>query len=269
MSIFELVQHSRFPDEYMVCKNTGLHFYKKAVERQYSDSYFLEEFKSQYNKTYYEDEENLRALARKRLKVLSKFTVPSRSSILEIGSAAGFFLDEAQKLRFKVKGVEISRSETNYAKGMGLDVIESSFLEFESNETFDCICAFFVIEHFRDQETVWKKISSLLAPGGLLFLALPSLHGPSFETNPKAWFETHPTDHFVDYSPKSIERVMQKFSMNLVWKKPMSYHPSRAMNWRGKFPFRKIYNNLADLSSYGDTIQVIGKKNEVFRTKST
>jgi SAM-dependent methyltransferase len=270
MKLFQLEPHPKFPEEYLVCKNTGLHFYQKAKERKYSGSYFLDEFQAQYNKTYYEDEANLRELARKRLNILSKYTIPSRSSILEIGCAAGFFLSEAENLGFRVKGVEISDSETNYAKGMGLDVQCKSFLEFETKELFDCICAFFVIEHFYDQEKVWKKIIDLLAPDGLLFLAIPSLYGPSFETNPVEWFKTHPTDHFVDYSPKSVASVMKNFSMKVLWNKPLSYHPSRALNWRGKFPFKKIYKQLADLTTYGDTIQVIGrKKNEVFRTKLT
>ena len=52
MKIFNLVPHTLYPSEYNICSNTGACFYLKAKHREYSSSYFMEEFKNQYNKTY-------------------------------------------------------------------------------------------------------------------------------------------------------------------------------------------------------------------------
>ncbi len=259
MKLFDLVPHSRFPEMYDYCRITGAHFFKKAKPREYGENYFLEEFKAQYKKTYYEDEPNLRNLALKRLSILSQFQNPKGKRILEIGCAAGFFLDEAKKVGYIPKGVEISRNEAEYAKSLGLDVEPISFLEFQSPEKFDTICAFFVIEHFPDQGILLEKIFSLLAPGGIVFLAVPSLYGPSYVTNPQNWFETHPMDHFVDYSPTSLEKIFQILGAETLYRAPMSYHPARDLGWRGKFPAKYVYRILANWDCYGDTLQILAK----------
>jgi 2-polyprenyl-3-methyl-5-hydroxy-6-metoxy-1,4-benzoquinol methylase len=260
MSLFELTSDPKFPEYYDICKNTGAHFYKPAKIREYTETYFLDEFKAQYKLTYYEDEENLRTLARKRLAILDRFTNPNRCNLLEIGCASGFFLSEAQKKGFNVKGVEISVNETNYANRMGLDVECVSFPEFQTGTKFDVICAFFVIEHFPDQQVVWDKVFSLLNPEGIVFVAVPSLNGPTYWTNPNEWFKTHPSDHFVDYSHKSLRRVFAYYHTKVLYRRPMSYHSERDLGIRGFFPFKNFYKELADLTCYGDTIQVLGKK---------
>ncbi len=261
MPIFKTIPHPQFPEHYDICTETGVCFYKHAESREYSSTYFMEEFKNQYKKTYYEDEINLRNLAKKRLNILNKFIKSQGSSILEIGCAAGFFLSEAKSLGFDVKGIELSKTESEFAnKTLKLDVENCSFFEFQSSKTYNVIAAFFVIEHIPDQEKVLNKIFSLLKPGGYLFLGLPSLFGPTFQTNPREWFATHPKDHFVDYSISSLRLLFKKYEAKIVFQAPMSYHPKRDLGWRGKYPIKLMYKVLANLSCYGDTIQVLAKK---------
>jgi 2-polyprenyl-3-methyl-5-hydroxy-6-metoxy-1,4-benzoquinol methylase len=261
MSLFQLKSHPVYPQFYDYCENTGVHFFKKATQRVYTDSYFLDEYKNQYKKTYYEDEVNLRTLAKKRLEVLKNFQDPKGKTLLEIGSASGFFLDEAKKVGYITKGIEISKSEVEYSKNsLQLDVKCISFLDFQSDIQFDSIALFFVLEHFKEQEIVLKKIFSLLSSKGILLLTIPSLNGPSFKTNPQEWFETHPTDHFVDYSPKSLKKVLEYFDSEILYMKPMSYHPKRDKGLLGKFPFRFFYKTIADQICYSDTLFMIARR---------
>lgn len=259
--MFEKVPHNQFPEKYDICQKTGLCFYKPAKIREYKNSYFLEEYKQQYKKTYYEDESMIRELSKKRLEILTRFYKKDSGTLLEIGSAAGFFLDEARQRGFEVTGIEISKSEVNFAQRFGLDVIHGSFIEQEFNQRFDIICAFFVLEHFFDQELILNKIFSLLKEDGFLFLSLPSLHGPTFETDTANWFINHPEDHFVDYSPESIEKVLGQFQTSILYRCPMSYHPQRDKNIRGQFPMNMFYKFLADLDCYGDTMQILARRN--------
>lgn len=255
--IFKFIPHPDFPEHYSICKYTGACKYLLAKKREYSDTYFSEEYRNQYNKTYYEDEPSIRKLAKRRLSILQRFISFNNKSLLEIGCAAGFFLDEARQAGFTAKGIEISQSETVYAKSLGLDVVSRSFIDFEIDKKYDVICAFFVLEHFEEQEAVLFKIRSMLNLGGLVFLALPSIYGPTFQTNPKEWFKTHPIDHFMDYSPMSISKLSNRMGMRVVYKEPMSYHPHRDKGWRGRFPFRYFYKTLAYNLCYGDTMQIL------------
>ncbi|MCX7997686.1 MAG: class I SAM-dependent methyltransferase [Leptospiraceae bacterium] len=260
MSLFDLTEHPIYPAEYKICQKTGVHFYKNASARDYQSSYFLEEFKAQYKKTYYEDEENLRSMARRRLKILERFIQPKGKKLLEIGCAAGFFLSEAKEFGFEVQGVEISTNEADFASKLGLRIFNGSFLDFQPQEKFDIICAFFVLEHFPNQEDVWKKVFSMLQDGGFLFLGLPSLNGPTFRTNSEEWFRTHPLDHFADYDPISLASLLALFQTKIIWKMPMSYHVSRDKGWKGKFPFKYFYKTIANVLCYGDTFEVLAKQ---------
>ncbi|MCB1158654.1 MAG: class I SAM-dependent methyltransferase [Leptospiraceae bacterium] len=261
-NFFSFIPHPRFPEEYEICQKTGACRYLKARSREYSDTYFSEEYKNQYKKTYYEDESALRKLAQRRLAILSNFINPEGKSLLEIGCAAGFFLHEAQKTGFKTTGIELSQTETAYARNLGLNIFCTSYLDFESPELYHVICAFFVLEHFDRQQEVLEKMVGSLEKGGFIFLALPSLKGPTYTTNPEEWFKTHPEDHFIDYSPDSIRKVFLAYGMELVYKEPMSYHPARDKGVRGMFPLKHFYRQLAGWDCYGDTMQVLFRKNK-------
>ncbi|EOQ87937.1 methyltransferase domain protein [Leptospira yanagawae serovar Saopaulo str. Sao Paulo = ATCC 700523] len=232
----------------------------------------MEEYMSQYKKSYYEDETNLRNMAKRRLTNLAKM-VPfekgqrngmfQNHSLLEIGSAAGFFLDEARQCGYHTRGLELSPKEVEYSKSkLGLTVERRSVLsvgEGEWNHSFSVITAFFVIEHLPDIEGIWNRLNSWLQPGGFLYLAVPSSFGPSFQTNPVEWFRTHPSDHFFDYSVHSLKKLLSILGFDVNYVRPMSYHSYRDLGLRGKFP-EWLYRLYANQFAYGDTIELIARK---------
>lgn len=235
----------------------------------------MEEYQSQYKKTYFQDEENLRRLARMRLSLLEAQIASARINsshlpvmqprLLEIGSATGFFLDEARKFGYQVQGIEISEDGTRYSREvLGLDVWQGSFLDYpqqgaDGKNQFQVIASFFTLEHINGLETLWMKIDSLLDRGGFLILALPSFYGPTFQTNPREWFKTHPTDHFYDYDPRSLKNVLKQLGYELKVKIPLSYHPKRDKGWKGFLP-QFGYRWFSDRNCYGDTFQIIALK---------
>lgn len=264
MSLFEFSPHKKFPEQYEECQHTGVLRYLPAKHREYGDSYFMEEYKSQYKKSYYEDEPNLRVMAKRRLGNLESVGAkPTDKSLLEIGSAAGFFLDEARTAGYHARGLELSPKEVEYAKStLGLDVNQTSVLsvgEGDWKDSFDLITAFFVIEHIEDIEGIWKRINSWTKPGGYLYLAVPSSFGPSFQTNPKEWFSTHPSDHFFDYSVHSLKKLLSILGFEVNYVRPMSYHSYRDLGPRGKLP-EWLYRLYANQFAYGDTIELIARK---------
>lgn len=185
-----------------------------------------------------------------------------QKSLLEIGSATGFFLDEARQAGFSVAGIEISDEGVKYAKDLlDLSIWKGNFLDYPvgPDTQVDVIASFFTIEHISDIEAVWNKIDSLLKPGGGLLLALPSFNGPSFQTDPKNWFLTHPEDHFYDYDPASLKNVLKQMGYEVKLNKPLSYHPSRDKGWKGKLP-KLGYKWISDRICYGDTFQIVAIK---------
>jgi 2-polyprenyl-3-methyl-5-hydroxy-6-metoxy-1,4-benzoquinol methylase len=258
----ELLQASGWSDDYLISPLGSVH-YRKAASLNYDENYFLTDYKNQYGISYIEDEENLRKTARRRLNILKKSDLLDLhgKSILEIGSAAGFFLDEARKEGLLTEGIEISDFASEYAvKHLGLNVHNADFFSYtesrlNSGAVYDVIAAFFVIEHFSDQKKIFQYISRLLKPNGIFLFALPSINGPVFQCDIQKWIESHPQDHFADYSPKSLKRILPLYKMNLRQIYPSSYHQERACGLKKIFLNKSLYKNICDLTGYGDTME--------------
>lgn len=252
----EPIPHPRLTGDYVCCPQTGAIYYRKARQLDYNDRYFLVEYERQYGRTYIEDEPNLREMSRRRLNRLRKYKQTGR--LLELGCATGFFLDEARTAGFKVEGIEVSNFAARYAREkLGLQVESRSILQREGDSLFDVIAAFYVIEHLPEQKSLFASIARLLKPGGYFLFALPGTHGPTFHCDPEKWMNTHPADHFVDYSPQSLRNVAGLYGMRLKAAWPASYHPDRACGWMGLRVLRPLYPWLARRRCYGDTFEGI------------
>ena len=237
---------------------SGTIYYLAAETRSYEGDYFLEEYAAQYGRTYIEDEEHLRMLARRRLALPGVLPESGAASarLLEVGCAAGFFLDEARKLGFVPEGLEISEYAAQYGRDtLGLEIQARAFLDVELEPAaYDVVAAFYVVEHFARQRTVFEKIAAALRPGGRFVFALPSCYGPLFEYSPEQWQSTHPTDHHADYSPRALRVVLQQYGLELHAVRPASYHQQRAKACKAWWP-NWLYRRFADWRAYGDTLE--------------
>ena len=278
----KLCPHPRLSSDYSLCKKNKVIYYRKAaLPSHYEEDYFFKEYKEQYGRTYIEDETYLRHLARKRLAAIeaclsrqkvsqkklqidiqSSSAKAAKTALLEIGCAFGFFLDEASQAAFAVQGLELSQKAAAFAQeNLKLKVYEASFMAYPLEaESWDVICAFYVLEHIPQQRSVFTKIARALKKGGLFCFALPSTYGPLFRSHPQKWMQSHPVDHFVDYSPQSLKKVFALYGLSLYKLWPATYHPERLGALWTKQPFASLYRFYARALRYGDTLEGIAIK---------
>jgi SAM-dependent methyltransferase len=251
----------------MASPETGTLHYLDAHSLNYGPDYFLDEYRKQYGKTYLEDEASLRTLANRRLDMIARFVRPP-VRILEIGCAAGFFLDEARRRGYETAGIEPSPFASEHAdRKLGLEVIRSPFNE-ESiglirkrfSGDFDVVAAFFVIEHIPDQAGAFCNIRDLLRPGGIFAFALPSTFGPLGTLHPRDFALTHPVDHFADYSPHALRSLFPLYGMRARLFRPCSYHPERVHPIVARPPLRSLYRIFADALAFGDTMEGVAQR---------
>lgn len=103
-------------------------------------------------------------------------------SILELGSAGGFFLEAARRRGWKVQGVELSPPAARYSiEELGLPVFEG-LLESAPFEpgSFDVCIADNVLEHTTSPSDVLADLYKLLRPGGHLLIIVPSYVNSAF-----------------------------------------------------------------------------------------
>jgi len=130
-------------------------------------------------------------------------------SLLDLGCGDGFFLKEAEKRGFKIYGIDSDYGGTERAKNefklenVHCDTIEN-FLN-HTNQEWDYITLFHVIEHLEDPITVLNMVKNKLKKDGIICVTIPNRE--RFVKN--AWKEVDsPPHHFTRYDVKSIFIVL-------------------------------------------------------------
>ena len=250
------------------CKPCGLAFNSAYNQKLYDDSYFLDEYKNQYGKTYLDDYQNIYAVSKKRIRAILKYYRQgkdcSQLSLLDIGSAAGFFLKCARDSGIPtVTGIEISEYASRYCREQfNIPVLHSSFEDAQMQGTFDIVTAWFFIEHCPDTVAVVQKIHGMLNQGGVFAFSCPSIFGPLFTLNTPEWARTHPEDHRIDFSPRGARMLLTQCGFSSVHIKPAGIHPERVISSQSIFfnPFSLAYSLFSRATSFSDTIEVYAVK---------
>jgi len=130
--------------------------------------------------------------------------------MLEVGCGLGNFLLEAQKSGFDVHGVDVSASAVQTAnEALGEDRVRTGHLQDMdfSGHPFDLVVLADVLEHVRDPWNFMRHVHSLLKPGGLIFVAVPSLDSLSARLMGRFWVEFKP-EHLFYFNRPTLTRTL-------------------------------------------------------------
>jgi SAM-dependent methyltransferase len=110
----------------------------------------------------------------RRLKLLLPAMKPG--SVLDVGAGIGQFLHLARPHFSSVHGTEVSESAIEIArKKYGLDLRQGEIQAVDFGEQqFDNVTLFHVLEHVPNPRLVVQRCAELLAPGGILVIAVPN-----------------------------------------------------------------------------------------------
>jgi SAM-dependent methyltransferase len=159
---------------------------------------------------YIEEEAGQRETARRALaRIEAHVSGPGR--LLDLGCWVGFLLAEARERGWQPLGVEPSEFASSYAREqLGLEVIRSDVLSAPlPNGAFDAVAMGDVIEHLTAPADALTRIRELLAPGGVLWLALPDAGSRVARAMGRRWWSVIPT-HVQYFTRGSIETLLDR-----------------------------------------------------------
>ena len=107
-----------------------------------------------------------RLCARHSLRILKKY-LPA-GDLLEIGAGGGFFLNEARRAGFNVKGIELNPLQAQTIVQNGIPCETRPVTLAFTGKQFDVIYHCDVTSHFFDPIAEFKAMAARLKPGGLL-----------------------------------------------------------------------------------------------------
>jgi SAM-dependent methyltransferase len=146
------------------------------------------------------------------LDLLVRYCGESRGKLLEIGCGQGDFLVRAATVGFEVTGVDYSADACDKARqklnGRGRVICgEIDALEEAAAACYDVCALLDVIEHVRNPRYLMGSVHRLLKPGGVVFVAAPSLDLWSARLLKNNWMEFKP-EHLFYFNGATLQTLL-------------------------------------------------------------
>lgn len=139
-------------------------------------------------------------------------------TILDIGAGTGEFLKLAKDKNWNVHGVEPNLKARLFSEKK--EVLLKERIEDFSNQKFDVVTLWHVLEHLPDLEKVTTQLESFLNPRGILIIAVPNYKSYDATYYKNYWAAYDTPRHLWHFSRKSMNSLFST-KMKLINTKPM------------------------------------------------
>ena len=153
---------------------------------------------------------------------------PDQSRILDYGMGWGYWSRMAQAHGFDVVGFELSKQRSDYARQMGVTVIDALPASLAG---FDCVYANQVFEHLPDPMQALMDICQQLKPEGIVYIRVPDGRGVVARLEQRGWSPElpelgaiHPLEHINCFTRRTLLSFAAKAGL-----KP--FNPPLRLNW--------------------------------------
>lgn len=256
------------------CKMNFISFSDDSEAVKYEKSYFAEEYKKQYGKTYLEDFESIKKNCVSRIRHIDqvfKNINGAGKTVLDIGCAYGPFLSAASDDGWTPFGSDIATDAIDYVKKeLKFKATNASFADLDLQKEFgvselDCVTMWYVIEHIKDLKSTLTAINKMLKTGGVFAFSTPNAAGLSRSADQHAFFTNSPKDHYSLWSLPDTQKYLKQFGFKVCKIVPSGIHPERhpyikKHNITSDKLIFKLLKNLMKVKKNGDTYEVYCKK---------
>jgi len=196
------------------CDDCGLVFLNPQpsddeLARIYGENYFLG---SETEASRAAVSEIKQATARLYLAEIGRYSGLRHGRLLEIGCGDGDFLVAAEAESWRVTGVEYSPSACEKVRcRLKNGEVYSGELQSANlpTEQYDLCVLSDVIEHVRDPLDFLREIHRVLKPGGILFIATPSIDSWSARFMKQKWMEFK-AEHLTYFDRQTLQTALAK-----------------------------------------------------------
>jgi SAM-dependent methyltransferase len=135
-------------------------------------------------------------------------------ALIEVGSAYGYFLDEA-RARFRACGVEISDAAREECLARGLDVARELGPEVLAKGPFDAAVMLDVIEHLSDPGAVLARLHGALNPGAPIAITTGDIGSRLARWMGRRWRLMTPPQHLWFFSPATLGALLDRHGFRI------------------------------------------------------
>lgn len=145
-----------------------------------------------------------------------------KGQLLELGAGTGAFAHAMKHKGWSVTALEpdaASRQRCFDTYGIKLNPIEDLYSLSENK--FDVISLWHVLEHVHDLKDYFHTFSKILKPNGRLIIAVPNYTSYDACFYKKYWAAYDVPRHLYHFSPEAMNALIKQFNMQIVEYKPM------------------------------------------------
>lgn len=195
------------------CPQCGL-VYADVTTEDIRNAYELDYYKQVYPD--YETDRNIHERnSSKLLEEIEKTHAPG--SLIEIGSAFGFFLHTAQQRGWKTCGYELSQYASSIAREKySQNVRTEDFLTACVDTPVDVVCMFDTIEHLLRPSQYIEKVNRVLRGNGALIITTGDLSSLLSRISGQKWRMVMPPLHVYYFSRKTLTRLLERHGFRVI-----------------------------------------------------
>lgn len=156
----------------------------------------------------------------KKVKLINQFANNSKS-LLDIGAGTGEFLLQAKSKNWKTLGIEPGIDAKIKAEKKGLSIIGN--LTHLTDQKFDIITLWHVLEHLPNLNEQIKKIEKHLKKNGTLIIAVPNFKSYDATYYKEFWAAYDTPRHLWHFSQNSISSIFNKQGLKVIKTLPMYF----------------------------------------------
>jgi predicted Zn finger-like uncharacterized protein len=165
---------------------------------------------------YVGDEGAHRANARRRLARLARFATPG--ALLDVGCAAGFFVDEASRAGWDARGIDVSAGMVEWGvRHLGARLEVGTFADEKQGRTESCITMWDYLEHALDPRGDVELAYTRLRPGGVLALSTGDVGSALARLSLRRWHLLTPRHHNFYFSGATMRRLLRTVGFDVVY----------------------------------------------------
>ncbi len=156
-------------------------------------------------------------------------------SLLDVGCGAGFFLRIAARLGAEVQGVEPSDIAASRARESGISVFTGTveyYAGSSGDRQFDLITANHVLEHTPDPVRTLGVMKGLLAPGGVIWIAVPNSDCTFSRRLRSCWYSLDVPFHLMQFTMESLSKAGDLAGLKILSVRTYSLPASTAASLR-------------------------------------
>lgn len=140
--------------------------------------------------------------------------------LLDIGAGTGDFLVVAKNKGWEIAGVEVNKKARILAKEKSVPL--KSRIEDFTDQKFDVITMWHVLEHISNYKEVLQTCQSLLNENGVLVIAVPNYKSYDAQYYKNNWAAYDVPRHLWHFSRQSLPKIL-KDTFHLICIKPMVF----------------------------------------------